>query len=102
MPKEKNNAGKPSTTPMPDHPISVLSGSSGPAPEQMPGSDSSSATSVHEETGVAVMAMPDYPAGRGGMRMVAPASPDESAEPATHPEAQIGPRPSATDMPGGS
>ena len=100
-PTDKGYPAHPSTTPMPEHPISVASASSGPVPEDMPGSDSSSAASSQEQTSEAanVIALDDYPAGRGGMRMVSPASPEQSGEPAAHPDAQIGPRPSAVEMP---
>lgn len=98
---DNSYAGHPSTAPMPDHPISDASGPSGPVPELMPGSDASSASGSQEQAAddSFVIALADYPGGRGGMGMVAPGSAEQSAEPEARKEAQIGPRPVAADMP---
>ena len=73
MPTKKNNAGSHRRTPSGFTESLVRPGRLGRR-----GADARfgipSATSP-EETSAAVIAMPDYPAGRGGMRMVAPASP---------------------------
>jgi hypothetical protein len=68
-------------------------------PTRMPVQDASSvATSqrlTSEET--KVIAMDDYPTGRGGMRMAPMAHAEQSAQPA--PGAPIGTRPPAIKMP---
>lgn len=98
-PSDTSYAGHPPTVPMPEHPISDATGQpgpSGPVPEQMPGSSGSQEQASEAAT---VSALDDYPGGRGGMRMVASGPSDQSGEPATEPQEQIGHRPSAVAMP---
>ena len=100
---DKSHARKPSSTPMPERPISDASGSAEPVPQEMPSSPSSaeSSTQDQEQAGNEAMLIPmdDYPDGRGGMRMSPTASQPESAERAVQPGAEIGSRPAPTDMP---
>lgn len=103
MPKSESEsyAGQPQSTPMPEYPIPRAPVPAMPMPTRMPVQDASSFTSPQRPTSEStkVIAMDDYPTGRGGMRMVPVVPAEQSAQPAIRPRAPIGARPPAIKMP---
>ena len=84
--ESENYAGQPQPTPM---------------PTRMPVQDASSFARSQRPNGEApkVIAMDDYPAGHGGMRMMPMSPAEQPAQPTVRPSAPIGARPPATKMP---
>jgi hypothetical protein len=103
MPKTESEsyAGQPQSTPMPEYPISRAAVLAMPMPTRMPVQNTSSFASPQRPASEAtkVIAMDDYPAGRGGMRMVPVAPAEQPAQPAVRPGVPIGTRPPAIKMP---
>jgi hypothetical protein len=103
MPKSKSESyvGQPQSTPMPEYPIPRAAVPAMPMPTRMPVQDASSFASSQRPTSeeTKVIAMDDYPAGRGGMRMVPMARAEQPAQPTIRPGAPIGTRPPAIKMP---
>jgi hypothetical protein len=99
-------ARQPKSTPMPAYPIPRAAITAMPAPARMPVPYASSSANPQRPASEAtkVIAMDDYPAGRGGMRMARMVPPEQPAQPAVRssvpiPRVPIGARPPATKMP---
>jgi hypothetical protein len=103
MPKSESEsyAGQPQSTPMPEYPIPRVAVPAMPMPTRMPVQDTSSYASSQRPTTeeAKVIAMDDYPAGHGGMRMVPMPRAEQPVQPAVRPDAPIGTKPPAIKMP---
>jgi len=99
--ESENYAGQPQPTPMPEYPIPRVVAPATPMPTRMPVQDASSFARSQRPNGEApkVIAMDDYPAGHGGMRMMPMSPAEQPAQPTVRPSAPIGARPPATKMP---
>jgi hypothetical protein len=94
-------AGRPQATPMPQYRIPDTAAPAMPMPTPMPAQGAPATASSQRlitET-MRVIAMDDYPAGRGGMRMVPTPRVEQSAQRAVPQGAAIGNRPPARAMP---
>lgn len=103
MPKRESasTAGQPQSMPMPEYPIPHAALPAIPMPTRMPVQGASSFASSPRPTGeeMKVIAMEDYPGGRGGMRMWPMAQGEQPTQPAVRPDSPIGTRPPAIRMP---
>jgi hypothetical protein len=86
---------------MPEYPIPHAALPAIPMPRRMPVQEASSFASSEGLTSEQnkVIAMEDYPAGRGGMRMGPMAQGEQPTQPAGRPGSPIGTRPPAIRMP---
>jgi len=85
--ESESSARQPQPTPMPEHPIITTKIPTTPMPTRMPDVDISSVANPQRPTTEAtkVIAMDDYPTGRGGMHMVPMESVEMSMQPADRP-----------------
>jgi hypothetical protein len=100
MPKSESEsyAGQPQPAPMPEYPI-LRPVPAMPMPTPMPFRDASTSMNEQKPTSASakVIAMDDYPTGRGGMRIVPMAQ--QPVQPAVRPSASIGGKPPTVKMP---
>lgn len=103
--QESKNYARPSAAvPMPKLPITGSPPSAVPMPSRMPDAESPFAetaanTRSPDAAHARVIAMSDYPSGRGGMHSVAVPSAPQAEQKAERADMSIGPRPPASPMP---
>jgi len=99
--KSPSTAGQPQSMSMPEYPIPHAPLPAIPMPRHMPVQEASSFASSERPASEQnkVIAMEDYPGGRGGMRMGPMAQGEQPTQAAARPGSPIGTRPPATGMP---